>query len=68
MIISVGELNGHKNRQEVIETQAKLFQNVKYVLVGKGGYVEVQLKALTKKLYIVGRVVFTGYRTDAQGR
>lgn len=64
VLLSVGQLSERKNQATVIRAMEKISdKNVKYLIVGLGEMEENDRK-LVKKLGLVGKVVFAGYRSD----
>lgn len=64
MLFSAGELNRNKNNEVIIRAMAKINNpNIYYVLCGEGK-LRFKLERLAKKLGIMERVIFLGFRTD----
>ncbi|WP_065220243.1 MULTISPECIES: glycosyltransferase [Butyricimonas] len=62
VILSVGELSARKNQGVIIRALAKLNnKNIYYILCGTG-QMETIYKELSKKLSLVGRVIFAGFQ------
>ena len=64
LLLSVGELEKHKNHESIIRAVASLNDpRVKYLICGRGKLLEY-LKRLSKKLKIDKNILFLGYRHD----
>lgn len=64
LLLSVGELQTHKNHEVMLRAVAKLNDSrVRYVICGRGVLLE-SLKELSNELGIQNQVMFLGYRKD----
>lgn len=65
LMASVGECIDRKNHEIIIKALSRIRNNkLKYVLIGDGEKFEY-LKSLAKELQVSDRVIFLGYRKDA---
>lgn len=65
LLASVGECIKRKNHEAAIRAFARAkIQNAYYIIIGDGQLLEY-LKSLTKELKVEDKVIFLGYRSDA---
>ncbi len=64
LLFSVGELNKNKNHMVIIETIAKLNNDMIHYCIAGQGPLEEKLKEKVVELNIINQVHFLGFRTD----